>query len=61
VRLTSENTALVLDSTSDFPEGPALFPSWRVVPLTVRFGDESYRDYDDLAPADFYAPARSRA
>jgi DegV family protein with EDD domain len=59
VQLTAENTAIVLDSTADFPEAPKRFPNWRVVPLYVLFGDESYRDYVELAPAEFYARLRS--
>jgi DegV family protein with EDD domain len=59
VRLTAENTAIVLDSTADFPEGPSRFPNWRIVPLYVRFGEESYRDYVDIGPAEFYARLRS--
>jgi DegV family protein with EDD domain len=55
VRLTPENTAIVLDSTADFPEARERFENWRVVPLYVRFGDETYRDYVDLSPDDFYA------
>jgi DegV family protein with EDD domain len=55
VRLTADNTAIVLDSTSDFPDAPTRFPSWRVVPLYVRFGEQSYRDYVDLGPEQFYA------
>jgi len=58
VDLTAENTAIVLDSTADFPEGPDRFPNWRVVPLYVRFGDESFRDYVDLQPTDFYRRLR---
>jgi DegV family protein with EDD domain len=54
MQLTVENTAVVLDSTADFPEAPKRYPSWRVVPLYVRFGDESYRDYVDIGPAEFY-------
>jgi len=57
--LTGENTAIVLDSTADFPEAPERFPNWRVVPLYVLFGDESYRDYVDLSPEQFYARLRS--
>jgi DegV family protein with EDD domain len=57
--LTAANTAIVLDSTADFPEAPDRFPNWRVVPLYVRFGDESHRDYVDLTPAEFYARLRS--
>ena len=52
--LTAENTALVLDSTADFPEAPERFPNWRVVPLYVLFGAQSYRDYVDIGPAEFY-------
>jgi DegV family protein with EDD domain len=59
VDLTAENTAIVLDSTADFPEGPTRFPNWRVVPLYVRFGSESFRDYVDISPADFYARLRT--
>jgi DegV family protein with EDD domain len=55
VKLTVDNTAIVLDSTADFPEAPDRFPNWRVVPLYVRFGDESYRDYVELGPDEFYA------
>jgi DegV family protein with EDD domain len=58
VLLTAANTAIVLDSTADFPEAPERFPNWRVVPLYVAFGDESYRDYVDLGPADFYLRLR---
>jgi DegV family protein with EDD domain len=59
VKLTAQNTAIVLDSTADFPEAPERFANWRVVPLYVLFGDESYRDYVELSPADFYARLRT--
>jgi DegV family protein with EDD domain len=59
VQLTADNTAIVLDSTADYPEGPREFPSWRVVPLYVRFGDETFRDYVDLGPQEFYARLRT--
>jgi fatty acid kinase fatty acid binding subunit len=59
VNLTAENTAIVLDSTADFPEAPDRFPNWRVVPLYVRFGAESYRDYVDIGPAEFYERLRT--
>jgi DegV family protein with EDD domain len=57
--LTAQNTAIVLDSTADFPEAPERFPNWRVVPLYVVFGDQSYRDYVELAPPEFYARLRT--
>jgi DegV family protein with EDD domain len=59
VNLTAQNTAIVLDSTADFPDAPKRFPNWRVVPLYVRFGDESYRDYVDLGPEEFYSRLRT--
>ena len=54
MRLTSENTAVVLDSASDFPEAAQLYPNFRVVPLYVRFGDESFKDYVEIGPDRFY-------
>jgi DegV family protein with EDD domain len=58
VNLTAANTAIVVDSTADFPDAPERFPNWRVVPLYVRFGDESFRDYVELAPDAFYERLR---
>lgn len=55
MNLTAANTAVVLDSTADFPSAPDRFANWRVVPLYVRFGDESFRDYVELGPDEFYA------
>src|SRR6188472_2004984 len=59
VELTAENTAIVVDSTADFPEATQRFPNWRVVPLYVRFGDQSFRDYVELDPDAFYARLRA--
>jgi DegV family protein with EDD domain len=59
MNLTVENTAIVLDSTSDYPEAAKRFPNMRVVPLYVRFGDETYRDYVDLGPQEFYEKLRA--
>jgi DegV family protein with EDD domain len=53
--LTATNTAIVLDSTADFPEGPERFANWRIVPLYVNLGGESRRDYVDLGPDELYA------
>ena len=61
MQLTAANTAIVVDSTADFPEAPKRFPNWRVVPLYVRFGDETYRDYVELGPDEFYARLRAGA
>jgi DegV family protein with EDD domain len=59
VNLTTENTAIVLDSTADFPDASEHFANWRVVPLYVNFGTESYRDGVDLTARDFYERLRS--
>jgi DegV family protein with EDD domain len=56
--LTTANTAIVVDSTADFPQAPQRFDNWRIVPLYVRFGDASLRDYVELGPTDFYARLR---
>jgi fatty acid kinase fatty acid binding subunit len=55
VNLSTENTAIVLDSTADLPDAADRFENWRVVPLYVRFGDESLRDGIDVGPTEFYA------
>jgi DegV family protein with EDD domain len=52
--LTAENTAIVLDSTADFPDAQERYPNFRVVPLYVLFGEESFRDYVDIDPTRFY-------
>jgi DegV family protein with EDD domain len=54
MRLTAENTAVVLDSASDFPDAQERYPNFRVVPLYVRFGDESFKDYVEMGPDEFY-------
>jgi DegV family protein with EDD domain len=61
VNLTVENTAIVLDSTSDYPDAPSRFSNMRFVPLYVRFGDETYRDYLELSPDAFFERLRSSA
>jgi fatty acid kinase fatty acid binding subunit len=59
LKLTAQNTAIVLDSTADFPNAREQHASWRVVPLYVNFGTESYRDGVDLDAAGFYERLRS--
>ena len=59
MNLTAENTAIVLDSTSDFPDAQLLYPNFRVVPLYVLFGAQSYRDYVDITPDRFYDRLRT--
>ena len=57
--LNRENTAIVLDSTADFPDAQIRFPNMRVVPLYVRFGETSFRDYVELDPRGFYDRLRT--
>ncbi len=59
MNLTRENTAIVLDSTADFPDAQIRFPNMRVVPLYVRFGERSFRDYVELDPHGFYNRLKS--
>jgi DegV family protein with EDD domain len=59
VNLTADNTAVVLDSTADFPDAQQRYPNFRIVPLYVRFGDESFKDYVDIAPDRFYERLQS--
>jgi DegV family protein with EDD domain len=59
VKLTSLNTAIVLDSTADFPDAQEQYVNWRVVPLYVNFGTESFRDGVDLTAAQFYERLRT--
>jgi DegV family protein with EDD domain len=61
VTLTAENTAIVLDSTADFPDAEQRYPNFRVVPLYVLFGTQSYKDYVDITPDGFYARLREEA
>jgi DegV family protein with EDD domain len=58
VQLSAENTAIVLDSTADCPDPQARHANWRMVPLYVRFGDETFREYIDLSPEEFYRRLR---
>jgi fatty acid kinase fatty acid binding subunit len=59
VNLTAANTAIVLDSTADFPDAQSRYPNWRVVPLYVNFGTSSYKDGVDLSAREFYERLRT--
>jgi DegV family protein with EDD domain len=58
VPLSAENTAVVLDSTADLPDPQARHPNWRLVPLYVRFGEETFREYVDISESEFYRRLR---
>ncbi|HEY2371180.1 MAG TPA: DegV family protein [Gaiellaceae bacterium] len=59
MNLTTENTAIVLDSTADFADAQQQHANWRVVPLYVNFGTESYKDGVDLTAHQFYERLRT--
>jgi fatty acid kinase fatty acid binding subunit len=54
VDLTRANTAIVLDSTSDFVDARERHTNMRVVPLYVLFDGQPFRDHVDIGPAEFY-------
>lgn len=58
MHLSAENTALVLDSTCDYPDARERHANWRVVPLYVRFGEETFREYVDISTDEFYRRLR---
>lgn len=53
--LTLENTAIVVDSTCDPPEGFFDRSGLFMVPLKVHFGDQMYRDGVDMTYREFFA------
>ncbi|MCB0880798.1 MAG: DegV family EDD domain-containing protein [Thermoleophilia bacterium] len=57
-RLHGATTAIVLDSTADLVPDPVTHPGWRMVPLTVRFGDEEFLDQVQLSGPEFYRRLR---
>ena len=59
MRLSPDNTAVVLDSTADLPDASERHPNWRTVHLYVRFGDETFREYVDLSAEEFYRRLRA--
>ena len=51
--LDASSTALVTDSSADVPPEDRA-PNWRVVPIPVAFGGESFSDGVNLDAAEFY-------
>jgi len=45
---------MVVDSTADLPDSLVDDPNLTLVPLTVFFGEESYLDWVELRPEQFY-------
>ena len=59
VRLTRDNVAILVDSTADMPEFIAKDQNVSMIPLLVRFGAETYRDWIDITPSAFYPKLRA--
>jgi DegV family protein with EDD domain len=57
--LTLENTAIVMDSTCDPPDGWFDQPGLYLVPLKVHFGDQMFRDGVDMTYKEFFAKLKS--
>ena len=58
-RLTLENTAIVLDSTCDPPDGYFDQAGLYLVPLKVHFGDQMFRDGVDMTYKEFFAKLKA--
>ena len=54
MELTRANTAIVLDSTSDFLDARERHANMRIVPLYVLFDGQPLRDHVDITPEEFY-------
>jgi len=62
--LAEENmskVAIITDSTAYLPQELIQQYDIRVVPLTVIFGEESFRDGEDMSPSAFYTRLQSAA
>ena len=56
--MSQQMVQIVTDSTADLPDEVAAANRIEVVPLTLRFGSQSYRDGVDISKEDFYAKLR---
>ena len=57
--LTLDNTAIVIDSTGDPPDGFFDRPGMYLVPLKVHFGDHMFRDGVDMSYREFFAKLKT--
>jgi len=58
-QLDRTNTAIVVDSCADLPEEVRADTNLTMVPLKLHFGDDTFRDWIDIKPAEFYARLRT--
>ena len=49
---------IVTDSSCDLPDAVVAEHGVRVVPLSIRFGDEEFIDREELTTAEFWARFR---
>lgn len=59
MQLSAESAAVVLDSTADLPAAQERHANWRVVPLYITVGDDTYRDHVELGASEFYGRLRA--
>ncbi|HET9214719.1 MAG TPA: DegV family protein [Gaiellaceae bacterium] len=59
--LTAENTAIVLDSTAGLASPGDRHANWRLVPLYLRLGDETFLDVVEIGPDEFFRRMRASA
>jgi DegV family protein with EDD domain len=53
------NVRIVTDSSCDLPDAVAKEHGIRIVPLTIRFGEEEFLDREELSTADFWKRSAS--
>jgi len=56
--LDRSNTAIVVDSCADLPDEVIADPNLTMVPLKLHFGDDTFRDWVDIRPTEFYVRLR---
>ena len=57
-KLTAENTAIVLDSTTGLRAPGERHPNWHGIPLYLRLGEDVFRDGIDMQAAEFFRRLR---
>src|SRR5262249_21665213 len=57
--MSTENTAIVLDSTADLAAPAERHGNWRMAPLAVRIDGDVLLDYVEIAPEEFYRRLRT--
>lgn len=60
MRLSSDNTAVVLTSAADLPLASARHPNWDNVPIHVHWEGDDFRDGVDLSAERFYELLQTR-